>query len=281
MITLFSCPKAFQGHIDIIQKNAIKSWTLLNPKPEIILFGNDEGIKEICDEFNLIHIPEVETNNESTPLVNSIFNSAQSIAKNSWLCYVNADIILFNDLFDTFLQITKNTANAVFVGQRHDLDITQKIDFDKNWEKNAREQIAKDGVLHAKTGKDYFIFPKGLYNNVPEFAIGRGMWDDWLVFYARKTKTPVVDLTKSVNIIHQNHAYKHIKGQTKSFSKGEEWKINIKLAGGFGHSYHIDDANFQWINNQLVKRSKKYLLKRQMYHLIYPFKMKILELVRK
>ena len=42
-LTLFATPKRFQGHIDNIQRNAIASWTRLNPRPEIILFGADDG----------------------------------------------------------------------------------------------------------------------------------------------------------------------------------------------------------------------------------------------
>lgn len=46
MLTIFSYPKPFKGHIDVIQRNAINSWTLLNPKPEIILACDEEGTKE-------------------------------------------------------------------------------------------------------------------------------------------------------------------------------------------------------------------------------------------
>jgi len=59
MLTIFATPKAFRGHIDVIQRNAIKSWTLLSINPEIILFGDDEGTPEVAREFGLQHIPAV------------------------------------------------------------------------------------------------------------------------------------------------------------------------------------------------------------------------------
>lgn len=62
MLTIFSCPKPFRGHINIIQRNAIRSWTLLQARPEIILIGNEEGTAEVCKEFGLRHIPDVERN---------------------------------------------------------------------------------------------------------------------------------------------------------------------------------------------------------------------------
>ncbi len=53
MLTIFSCHKAFHGHFNTIQRNAIKSWTLLRPKPEIFLIGDDEGTAEVCRESDL------------------------------------------------------------------------------------------------------------------------------------------------------------------------------------------------------------------------------------
>jgi hypothetical protein len=43
MLTIFSTPKPFHGHSGIIQRNALKSWTLLHPDVEVILFGIEDG----------------------------------------------------------------------------------------------------------------------------------------------------------------------------------------------------------------------------------------------
>ncbi len=51
-------PKAFQGHIGVIQRNAIASWARLQlprqPRPEIILFGNDTGTAKVACELGVI-----------------------------------------------------------------------------------------------------------------------------------------------------------------------------------------------------------------------------------
>ena len=39
-LLLFAIPKPFVGHTGLIQRNAIRSWTHLRPKREILLFGN-------------------------------------------------------------------------------------------------------------------------------------------------------------------------------------------------------------------------------------------------
>jgi len=58
-------------------------------------------------------------------------------------------------------------------------------------------------------GLDYFIFPCGLFRDIPPFAVGRPAWDNWLVYKARSLGLPVIDATKMVTAIHQNHAYSH------------------------------------------------------------------------
>lgn len=51
MLTIFSCPKPFHGHIRVIQMNVIQSCVRLSPSGEIILFGEEEGIAEAASRF--------------------------------------------------------------------------------------------------------------------------------------------------------------------------------------------------------------------------------------
>ena len=60
MLTIFSTPKPFQGHIGVIQRSALKSWTLLHPDIEVILFGDDDGAADVCHELRFRHEPYVE-----------------------------------------------------------------------------------------------------------------------------------------------------------------------------------------------------------------------------
>jgi hypothetical protein len=59
MLTLFTTAKPFVGHSAIIQRNALKSWTLLHPNVEVILFGDDAGAAETARELRLRHEPYV------------------------------------------------------------------------------------------------------------------------------------------------------------------------------------------------------------------------------
>jgi len=252
MITIFTTAKPFLNEIDIIQRNAISSWKRLLPDCEIILFGNDEGAETAARDLAITYIPEIRKNEYGTPLVSDIFEKAQIIAKNKILAYVNADIILMDDFLKALSKITLN--QFLMVGRRWDVDIKEKINFQNpDWQKEIRGKIEKEGVLHGPSGIDYFVFPKGVFGKIPEFALGRTMWDSWLLYNAWISGIPAIDATRVVTIAHQNHKVHVPKKNEKDVWKGPEAKINQKLAGGISHGLTIRDASMVLTENGLEK----------------------------
>ena len=133
MVTLFSMPKPFRGDIGLIQRNAIESWTLLRPRPEVILLGDEEGTADLAASFGARHVPGIARNEFGTPLVNSIFESAEQIASHEVLCYVNTDIILMSDFVPAVRRM--RFPKFLMIGQRWDLDVCRPLDFrDPAWE---------------------------------------------------------------------------------------------------------------------------------------------------
>jgi len=244
MLTLFSIPKAFTGRSKTIQHNAIRSWTKLSPPCEIILLGKDEGTAETAAELGLRHIPEVQCNEYGTPLVSSMFAMAQQAATHPVLCYVNADIILLSDFLPAVQRIT--AASFLMVGQRWDINLEESIDFNRvDWEQNLRKRLELQGKLHPPAGIDYFIFSRGLYTDIPPFALGRTAWDNWLVYRARSLKTLVIDATRVVTAIHQNHDYAHMEAGEAGAFKGPEARRNQELLGKPDNSFGIN--NLSWM----------------------------------
>jgi hypothetical protein len=243
VLTLFSIPKPFVGHIGTIQRNAIGSWLQLRPRPEVILLGNDEGTAELAAKLGVRHLPKVERNSHGTPLVSSLFATANDAATHEMLCYVNADIVLLSDFAAMTARIGR--ARCLVVGKRTNLEVSEEIEFsESNWEKDLRDKVRQYGSLNSRTGMDYFLFPRGLWRDLPPFAIGRLMWDNWLIYDARRRRLPVVDATRIVTAIHQNHGYSI---QMKATHGGWNWehpetKRNLELAGGHENSYNIDDC---------------------------------------
>ena len=89
---------------------------------------------------------------------------------------------------------------------------------------------------------DWFVFPAGLFGEVPPFAIGRAGFDNWLVWKARQVGV-VVDATNDVRAVHQPHGYEHVEGGMDEAYYGEEAARNLELAGGKGHVYTLHDAS--------------------------------------
>ena len=242
MLTCFSTPKAFRGHTGIIQRNAIRSWTLMRPPPEIILFGDDEGTAEVAKSFGVCHVPQVVRNEYGTPLLNDLFEQAQSAAAYDVLCYVNADVILMGDFFRAVDQVVRWKSLFLLVGQRWDIDLKESLDFPVGWESDLRARLGGQGVLHPSTGMDYFVFPRGMWGAIPPFAIGRTAWDNWLVYRARARRVPVVDATDALTVVHQAHDYSHVPPKAGNVLAGPEAKRNLNLAGGWKHIFTLDDA---------------------------------------
>ncbi len=243
MITIFSIPKAFEGHFNIIQRNAIQSWLALEPKCEIILFGNEDGVAETANEFHLRHISKIKRNEFGTPLLNGVFKEAQVIANYEKVAYVNADIILLDDFIKTANKVT--FPSFLMIGQRWDVDFDKPVNFnDAEWEQVMRSYVTLHGKLHGPSGVDYFIFPVGTYETIPPFAIGRPVWDNWLLYYTRLRNIPLIDATESVMVVHQNHPYAHPKG-AEGLWNSPEAKENLRLAGGHSHVFTAEDVD--WI----------------------------------
>ena len=244
MFTLFTIPKAFKGHIDVIQRNAIQSWMRLHPEIEIILFGTDEGTAEVAREFHLRHEPHVERNEFGTILLNSVFLQAQQLARYDAVCYVNCDILLLDDFTRALGTVTAAHKEFLMVGQRTDVDIHNPWPFDRStWQTELRDFAARTGKTRPPNWIDYFAFSRGLYGpDLPPFAIGRTHWDDWLVWKVLTSGKPVVDATPVVLAVHQNHDYNHHPQGEAGVWRGIEAARNAQLAGGWAHLRTIAHA---------------------------------------
>ena len=249
MLSIFSIPKPFQGHNNIIQRNAIKSWMQLDPQCEIILFGDDAGVAETALELGVRHIASIEKNEFGTPLLSSAFGSAQKLAMNNILMYANTDIIFFQDLIEAIHRIDK--PRFLVCGRRWDLDITEEIDFKDNWwGGELLERVKKEGKPHGLSGMDYFIFPRNLVD-MPAFAVGRPGWDTWLIYNMRSRIIPVINATDKITVIHQNHDFLHSKFGEKKRVGGPEWQKNIEVAGGLTNMMTLRDADWTLGENGL------------------------------
>lgn len=260
LITLFTAPKAFSdAHIALIQRNAILSWTHLGPEVEILLIGNEPGMQEFASQFELRQLPQVRRNDSGTPLVSSIFELARRFSQSPLLAYVNADIILLPDFVQSARCVSQQLPQFLLIGQRWDLDLRRALDFSSGWDERLRAETRQRGRMHLPAGSDYFVFPGSLFEQMPDFAIGRAGWDNWMIYQARQQGLPVVDGTPSIMVIHQDHDYSHLPGGRPHYEQPES-RANEILAGGSANLYMVLDSDRQLIQGR-VRRPRWSLMR--------------------
>ena len=253
MLTFFSTAKPFRGHTAIIQRNALQSWKLLCPDAEIILFGNDEGARKVCDELGLRHEPEIIVNASGTKRLDSIFGRAQQIAAKNLLCYANCDIVLTKDFRGALEQLLEWQRQFLMVGRRWDTDILAPIDFSsQTWEQEIVARARGEGCQRFYHNIDYFLFPRGLYAEIPPLVIGRIGWDHWLVGKAHALGAAVVDVSDRVCAVHQNHDYGYHPQGMAGVWNDDEARRNIELARGI-RPMTIEDAAYRLTSEGLVR----------------------------
>jgi hypothetical protein len=227
----------------VIQRNAITSWTRLSPRPEIILFGNEDGTPEIARELGVDYVGDVRRNEFGTPLLDDLFTKARAMARNDIMCYANADMLFLGGFMESVQQLASWRDQFLMVGRRTKLNLDQPVDFESpDWETRLRALVTKQGILGRPYAIDYFVFTRSLEFEMPPFPIGRPEWDNWLLWKVRSLKVAVVDASQVVVAIHQNHDYAHHPQGEAGVRFGEEAMRNRKLVREKKRKYGVHDA---------------------------------------
>jgi len=267
LLTLLAMPKPFDGHIGIIQRNAIISWTKLNPRPEIFLFGEEKGTAEITEELQIGHLRDIHRNKFGTPLLSDLMQRAKEVSKSPILGYVNCDIILLQEFQDSIASIHQQIAQFLAVTHRWEIDLRKNLDFAANGP--VRLELLPPGVPGHHTAIDAFVFTRDVYSEVPPLAIGRAWFDQWLIKDALLRGIPVVDITEVARAIHQNHDYAHIaRGQRGAYG-GEEARRNLDIYGGVPHAFTLLNATHELREDRSIRpiryRAEKYRIQQWLW----------------
>jgi hypothetical protein len=231
VLTVFTVPKPYLGTIGDIQRRALASWTALDHDVQVLLLGDEEGVAEAAREAGAEHLPDLARTGHGTPRLDAAFAAADRAARHRLRCFVNADVVLFDDLLAATRAVSDHAERFLIVGQTVDVHAPQSRD----------DAIAR-GERRGVAALDYFVFPAGLYRDVPPFAIGRACFDNWLVWRARQDAI-VVDASADVVAAHQRHDYAHVVGGKAEAYSGEEAARNLALAGGKSRLYTLHDAS--------------------------------------
>jgi hypothetical protein len=276
MITFFACPKPFTGKAQIHQSNAIRSWQLI-PNSEIILVGDETGIAEFANSIQVKHISNIARNEHGTPLLNSIFEQASIEAKGELLCFINSDIILFEDFCLSAEIALKDSRHFLMVGRRLTLEINELIDFSTDW-KTTLGKKAEGQLLNSYTAIDYFLYPKGFLCIDKPFTVGRAAYDNWILWSVRqKGGAKLIDATHDILAIHQRHGYQHVITGINNSWEGAESEQNRLLAGGYRCMCNILDATHLLKNGKIIRANAPKHIYRRAYQMLRKIKHKIVK----
>ena len=217
-----------------IQENALLSYVRLHPNIQILVFGADERCEEFCSHHGIRCLPTPESNKYGTPLVSALFGEALKLAAYEQVMYINADTILLKD----FASMLKRVAfdRFVLVGRTWGVEINESLDVGLPAdEQRLRSLVKKHG--YRRSGSDYFVFTRTSLASIPDFAIGRPAWDNWLLFDTFRRGIPLIDASEAAIVVHQNHGWSNHPGGQDWVWKGPEAKRNLELAAEMGSSF--------------------------------------------
>lgn len=205
----FYChPKPWIDDFVSIQHAAVTSWLAIGA--QVTLLGTDEGTAEWAAKLGARYIPDIERNEWGTPLVSSIFNIIRGDgADKDVCCYINADIVLGDDFRVAVEVVAARAAELkedewLMVGNRTDLQLADRFRPTQYSVAVIQDLARQQGRDHGPSGIDYFVFPRSTFSFVYAFALGKFVWDQWLVGNAFRRGLFTVDCSKAVLAVHLN-----------------------------------------------------------------------------
>jgi len=259
-VTLFTTCKPFQGHANLIQRNALRSWKELCSFSEVLVFGNEAGVNEVCHELGFRNIIEVSRSPFGTPLLGDLFRQAERFAHHDYLAFINADIMLTANPAHAVQTIGKQFDEFLLIARRWNVEMQDEWDFQStDWALKLDRYAVSQGTIEPPYGgADIFVYKRGMWDNLPPFAVGRTRWDSGLIYEARCRKIPVIDATAVLTCIHQNHDYSHIALGSAHVPKGPEATNNERLLNGAEFIFTPLNATHLLTGNGLKKNRTVY-----------------------
>lgn len=230
--TIVTVPFPFTGRNGTRQRNAIKSWMLLMPRPEIIVMGVEAGVREIAEEYGLRHIGNIGRNQCGDLDCADILQKAQDAATYNDIVYMDCDVILMPNFPAALHYAAVHYPQYTLISGRWEMSTPRvELSFSPGWEKHVTAKIFR----HIEYGTDFHAFPKGLYDKLPDFSIGAGAWDGWMIWYAAQRGAAVVRMDDCKAAIHMWHWPRILVRRGK--------RRNERLAGT--HKLWVPDATIK------------------------------------
>ncbi len=257
MITFLSSPKAFTGIARENQMTAIRSWQRVHPEAEIFLYGGAPGTAEAAATLGVKHVAAVDCSASGIPFFEGIARHAAAAARFSTHVYLNCDIILTDHVLDAVKNVP--FPSYLMIGQRIDLGeaATRRVHQDRGASALRIAFSDPESTLHPPSGIDYFIYSRGLWDELKPVVVGRGGYDSALLAFCLRREIPVIDATLMVLAIHEHHDYGHVPGAVTEVFWGKDARENRELHGIRHSPPNVADATWRMIRGKLIPTTSR------------------------
>lgn len=278
-LVIFAAPKPGSIFPGSTSHRALQSWLRLRPPVDVILFGakDDRTRADVIKDCNgRVQLePEFDRNFMGVPLFNSLI--ARAMQDTSDISrFVNADIILINDVWSAIDRARRDVPHWLVAGMRIDVNnlpgdvsvsLANPLRADAEVDVRIRDYVRKYGNLHSYGGVDFWAWDNSgrelIDGIIPSFVYGRGKYDNWFTHgIISAGKRRAIDATGVTTRKHLVHAHNHAVGQTSAISGKILWSAakrssfellsNIHLANAFDNGYRYQMGTAYHIPLQVV-----------------------------
>ncbi len=208
-----------------ILSNTIRTWGLLYPMVQPVLFSNDveESDWALLLKYHKWVVLPIPRYFEGLPIVREMFLQVLQMYNADYYGFANSDIIFDESIVLTLCALKHQKRDLFMTGRR--LNYVLKVEDTITSSKQIRT-LAKRASMFISNAADYFISTRNGYpwKDMPDFVVGKRGYDNWLMMNALKYSAMTIDATNSVLCLHQTDE-KGIKEGRQSSNKD----VNMNL----------------------------------------------------
>jgi len=235
MLTILTTPKPLSDPNNRTAfYNAVGSWQLFQPPPEILIFNQSP-----VEIYGCRTVTEFLTNETGLPYLNTMLEIAGDLAKNNLFMLTSDHLIFTDNLTPAAVAVAAQIPGPFLaIGPRWELAVEGPLGFDIDWATSLEAKAAKEGQPGSPAAKDFFIFRAGkeMGLSMPPFVLGREWFDSWWLNAMLKAGYPVIDISCAVIPIHQRHGWPWSDGRAgRAKTPGQYHNEALAKADGVGY----------------------------------------------
>jgi len=202
-----------------IQETAFHSWSLQKDF-NVIVLGNDLGVKKFCEKYNFCHVPNIDSarsigiDNDAI-LLSDGFKKSIKFLRGDAVIWANSDLALVTSDCGEKMEFfsSKHSSDFGGIGFRRDLAIWEEIyaiSSVKKRFKMIKNNYQEKTTLHPSHGIDIFFWSKELFislsNMLPSFIANGWRTDHYFNHILLKLTKNRYDISDVIQFVHPSHA---------------------------------------------------------------------------